>query len=1103
MAQSSKTVERGNENGGRGNGREHGTNDERGEIRISGERRGQTVQDSGRKGRSMEEGTGRTEENGRPGRYGRAEKENAGDVFKEAVTAKSLGIEGGTETGKAYILDESRYDDDIKALKEELGQFGLDVVAFEGSLTVENVGRVRGVISGNTVYVKTDAYRYNAYQIGMHEFYHTFIRESAKAEGISRELAVTRLWNRIVDLYDDDAEFENLAFEVYEKLYKDTGYSRERIIEEMLCDMFASMNELELFNVSEVFSQASQKKFYKSARRLMDIAGESLAAELRGSEYFDGFEQADEISGRSTGIDLQSRDRYSREMNDIIDGYLDSTNEKLVDFITRYNSSGKYERMSLISVTDRQKADIERLTGIDVSGYTNAINTNAIEHIERRHGKNGKSDSTMKDIHDVARVEFILENYDKVIISKKTDEVPSKEFRDKYDRPAPTLIFSKKINGTYYTVLAVPESSWKKIWIVSAFMDKKEDAISYAPDVQAPRLRPTTPRTAIASSDTQKISQSNKKSKKNFSDSEPRFSMETVDSDGNRLSEQQIEFFKDSKIRDEEGNLLRVYHGTDTSFTVFDKTKGRSNMDIQGMFFSPWELDAQGYGESVRAYYINIVNPAPEQTAYRALNKFKGQNNAGVKAREYLESLGYDGVNNSDEEYIAFNSNQIKLAENSEPTSDDDIRFSSENDEKLYRQLQDWLKGKGKAHGTYNGKEFDLGMTPKNLIDNGAKKSRLYMYESVIIKVTGGKHAIALEELAKIPSQLADPILLFEGSKENTLVALTEIKDQEQNDVIVSIKIKASHNRNNVTVVTSAYAKSDEYGNNKIVNYMLNQIKAGKLRDVSINKTSNWFTTVGRQLPSVVQTMLDDKRRLARQGKTVNTFNKNVTNNSDISSTKDSNDTRTSRETYTNISLERFKELEKNNKALEKRVKQLRKRTEHFKAELRQTPKAIKQNPLLDMSVCRKIADRLESGLGLMFDEKGSITYSELVQLIYDMGQANFQTDGWNEETTQKANETIDVLAKKAMEAAMEDTNEYLNEGLDKVKSYLKRIKIYVSPKLRAGVADFGKDYVKKYAGRIIFTYTYEKAYVNVEDVYSELNGMAPGLFPDEIINPS
>ena len=43
---------------------------------------------------------------------------------------------------------------------------------------------------------------------------------------------------------------------------------------------------------------------------------------------------------------------------------------------------------------------------------------------------------------------------------------------------------------------------------------------------------------------------------------------------------------------------------------------------------------------------------------------FKGQNNAGIKAREYLESLGYDGANNSDEEYIAFYPEQIKSAEN-------------------------------------------------------------------------------------------------------------------------------------------------------------------------------------------------------------------------------------------------------------------------------------------------------------------------------------------------------------------------------------------------------------------------------------------------------
>lgn len=148
------------------------------------------------------------------------------------------------------------------------------------------------------------------------------------------------------------------------------------------------------------------------------------------------------------------------------------------------------------------------------------------------------------------------------------------------------------------------------------------------------------------------------------------------DSEGNDISPGQAEYFKDSKIRDEDGNLQIVYHGTDADFTVFDRTKGRSNMDIQGSFFSPWELDAAGYGGNVKAYYLNIKNPAPESVAYRALNRFKGQNNAGVKAREYLERLGYDGVNNGNEEYIAFYPEQIKEVENVNPTSDPDIRYS-------------------------------------------------------------------------------------------------------------------------------------------------------------------------------------------------------------------------------------------------------------------------------------------------------------------------------------------------------------------------------------------------------------------------------------------
>lgn len=160
------------------------------------------------------------------------------------------------------------------------------------------------------------------------------------------------------------------------------------------------------------------------------------------------------------------------------------------------------------------------------------------------------------------------------------------------------------------------------------------------------------------------------------------------DSQGRELTPEQVEFFKNSQIRDENGNLMVVYHGTDATFTMFDRTRGRSTMDIQGSFFSPWELDAQGYGKNVEKYYLNLKNPADEGTAYKALNRFKGQNNAGVKAREYLESKGYDGVNNSGEEFIAFYPEQIKQVGNLKPTNDPDIRYSiSENTDSQGREL--------------------------------------------------------------------------------------------------------------------------------------------------------------------------------------------------------------------------------------------------------------------------------------------------------------------------------------------------------------------------------------------------------------------------------
>ena len=69
-------------------------------------------------------------------------------------------------------------------------------------------------------------------------------------------------------------------------------------------------------------------------------------------------------------------------------------------------------------------------------------------------------------------------------------------------------------------------------------------------------------------------------------------------------------WFKGSKIVNDDGTPKVLYHGTDAEFEAFDPSKGRSTMDIQGMFFSPWEIDAAGYGKNVGAYYLNLKNPA-------------------------------------------------------------------------------------------------------------------------------------------------------------------------------------------------------------------------------------------------------------------------------------------------------------------------------------------------------------------------------------------------------------------------------------------------------------------------------------------------------------
>lgn len=190
--------------------------------------------------------------------------------------------------------------------------------------------------------------------------------------------------------------------------------------------------------------------------------------------------------------------------------------------------------------------------------------------------------------------------------------------------------------------------------------------------------------------------------------------------------------------------------------------------------------------------------------------------------------------------------------------------------ETLGSQLQDWLSGGGKKNGTFNGEYFDLGTTPEVFVKHGAQEAMVIMLPDCVVKITGGKHSIALDEIAKLPSDLNDPVLLFKGSVPNSFVALTELVDKQGHEVIVAIHLNKRHHRLVVNKIASLYSKTDAYGKNHIVDYVSRQIEDGNLLDASTKKAPKWFTSRGLQLPKLVQTIIDANTTVAQNNSGVN-----------------------------------------------------------------------------------------------------------------------------------------------------------------------------------------------------------------------------------------
>lgn len=127
------------------------------------------------------------------------------------------------------------------------------------------------------------------------------------------------------------------------------------------------------------------------------------------------------------------------------------------------------------------------------------------------------------------------------------------------------------------------------------------------------------------------------------------------------------DWFAQSKVVDENGLPLMVYHGSRSDFDTFITKRGGSGGAAgQGAYFSPDPRAANQYamlngahgGGSIIPVYLRLINP------YRAYET------EDIPKRKQLERSGHDGIiythswndGSVSVEYIAFEATQIKSA---------------------------------------------------------------------------------------------------------------------------------------------------------------------------------------------------------------------------------------------------------------------------------------------------------------------------------------------------------------------------------------------------------------------------------------------------------
>lgn len=128
-----------------------------------------------------------------------------------------------------------------------------------------------------------------------------------------------------------------------------------------------------------------------------------------------------------------------------------------------------------------------------------------------------------------------------------------------------------------------------------------------------------------------------------------------------------------SKVVNEKGEPLMMYHGTSSDFNIFDKKLIKSTNYGKGFYFTSDLSKAQQYGENIKAVYLDVKNPLDLTTSANDAEFNKWYNKKNSPYDGYIVSF-----NDGEKMVVVNSSSQIKSATDNIGTFDannPDIRY--------------------------------------------------------------------------------------------------------------------------------------------------------------------------------------------------------------------------------------------------------------------------------------------------------------------------------------------------------------------------------------------------------------------------------------------